>query len=217
MSPSTAMPSARHSPPAPPASPASKPDWRCSSRRAARRSAGDGDRRSAPPRPAGGARSAKRRGRRVRTSAPRASTAARTARLLHAPVLARDAEPIGDVAAGEARAHLAALGVERCTRPVAQSAASSAAEGHDPRHRKPRALRLKPLEDTGCRGSARRCRRAPGLRKSRLLASAMASSEPKNSRCAGAIVVISATCGRAMPTSAPRSRRHGSCRARSTP
>ncbi len=42
----------------------------------------------------------------------------------------------------------------------------------------------------------------PGSRPSKIsdLASAMASQEPKNSRCAGAMAVTRATCGRTKPT-----------------
>ena len=94
------------------APPASRPDWRCSSRRSAAPLAAAERARCATPRPVAGLSSASASAASAR-SAPASETAASTASELSTRCLPGRAELVGDVGAENARLHGRAIGLQR--------------------------------------------------------------------------------------------------------
>ena len=107
---------------------------------------------------------------------------------------ARRADLVGELGAEDLRLDRRAVGVQRAFE-QARVGLFVLAERHDARDAgflgaalELRELRNVAIEDGGAAGSR--------PRKISALASAILASEPKNSRCTGAIVVMIATCGR---------------------
>ena len=176
---------------------ASRPDWRCSSRRSAsprrcadlQRACARRGRRRAPPATSVSAASAR--------SAPASSAAASTASEFIAMMPAGRAELVGDVVAAECRRGSPSNpAAARCRSAVRRLCVCAERDDAGDAAR----FGALPRAASNCALSRLSTAAPPGSSPAKIsaLASAIASMPSKNSRCTGSTVVMIATCGRTM-------------------